>query len=281
MHPDPAIASSSFDLRLDDLMERKRALSRGLLLPPESDDDVEDLLSNVLDGRPDEGPADAEAIAAEPGAPDPTPEATESGVKEDHLAATSEALSPGPPAARPILTLRPTPIEAAERRANEIRRVEFEQYGTRNWAIFDQYIDGASISRLEIQDPYCCADDAARGRLVNFVKRFEEKADKLARVEVLAFDADSIETRQPESTRDQREQLERRWQTGLSEVDLKLTQRSRRAKGDLHDRFVRAHLASGDTIIWDLGRGIDGVMNAKWSCVVNAFHQPASSPYVR
>jgi hypothetical protein len=277
MHPDPAIASSSFDLRLDDLMERKRALSRGLLLPPEGDDDVEGLLSDVLDGRP----AEIEATVAEPPASDTNTEAAESGISEDHLAAKSEARPPELPAARPILKLRPTPVEAAERRADDIRRVEFEQYGTRDWAIFDQYIDGASIARLEIQDPYCCADEAARGRLVNFVKRFEERADKLARVEVLAFDADSIETRQPESTRDQREQLERRWQAGLGEVDLRLTQRSRRAKGDLHDRFVRAHLASGDTIIWDLGRGIDGVMNAKWSCVVNAFHQTASRPTPR
>lgn len=281
MHPDPSIASSSFDLRLDDLMERKRALSRGLLLPPESDDDVEGLLSDVLDGRPDEVPAEIEVSAAQPAAPDPDTGTADSDSVEEHLAAAGDGAASNWHAARPILKLRPTPVEAAEQRADEIRRVEFEQYGTRDWAIFDQYIDGASIARLDIQDPYCCADEAARGRLVNFVKRFEERAGKLARVEVLAFDAESIDTRQPESTRDQRDQLERRWQAGLGEVDLRLTQRSRRAKGDLHDRFVRAHLASGDTIIWDLGRGIDGVMNAKWSCVVNAFHQKAAARPIR
>src|SRR3546814_3667654 len=32
-------------------MERKRSLSRGLLMPPESERDVEDLLADVLDGK--------------------------------------------------------------------------------------------------------------------------------------------------------------------------------------------------------------------------------------
>src|SRR3546814_16217871 len=32
-------------------MDRKRSLSRGLLMPPESERDVEDLLADVLDGK--------------------------------------------------------------------------------------------------------------------------------------------------------------------------------------------------------------------------------------
>src|SRR3546814_19276226 len=51
IHPDEAIGPSSFDQRLDALMERKRSLSRGLLMPPESERDVEDLLADVLDGK--------------------------------------------------------------------------------------------------------------------------------------------------------------------------------------------------------------------------------------
>lgn len=61
VHPDEAIGPSSFDRRLDALMERKRALSRGLLVPSESDSDIEELLSDVLDGRPDDLP-DAEGF---------------------------------------------------------------------------------------------------------------------------------------------------------------------------------------------------------------------------
>src|SRR3546814_8480013 len=64
VHPDEAIGPSSFDQRLDALMERKRSLSRGLLMPPESDRDVEDLLSAVLDGRSAENLDRSSAYAA-------------------------------------------------------------------------------------------------------------------------------------------------------------------------------------------------------------------------
>lgn len=63
----------------------------------------------------------------------------------------------------------------------------------------------------------------------------------------------------------------------LASLALHLAQKSRRSGGDLHDRFVRAKLENGDTVIWDLGRGIDGVMNARWSCVVNAFYEGSIS----
>ncbi|HEY0085119.1 MAG TPA: DEAD/DEAH box helicase [Allosphingosinicella sp.] len=275
-HPDAAIGPSSFDRRLDDLMERKRALSRGLLVPPESESDVEDLLADVLDG----GRQSASAPEAEPTI---QAHAESSGVVPLARAALREltgeaAKSPPPEPAssatpRPVLSLRETPVEAGERRATTVRRVEFAQGGTRDWTIFDQYLDGAVIVRLEVQDPYCCAGDDARGRLVGFLKRFAEKAARLDRVEILTFDAESVATRQVETTRAQREELERRWKARLGNIDLRLTQRSKRAGGDLHDRFVRAHLAGGESVVWDIGRGIDGIMSARWSCVVNAFHE--------
>lgn len=59
-------------------------------------------------------------------------------------------------------------------------------------------------------------------------------------------------------------------------VELRPAHRSKRARGDLHDRFVRAHFADVDTVVWDIGCGIQGVVSAKWSCVVNAFHETAA-----
>jgi hypothetical protein len=150
--------------------------------------------------------------------------------------------------------------------------VVFEQYGPRDWAIFEQYARDAAIARLEVQDPYCCADEQARGRLVNFIGRFQQLASEIAAVHIVAFDADSVQTKDVESTSDQRKDLEQRWNRLLSSVPLHLSQKSRRSVGDLHDRYVKARLGNGDTVIWDLGRGIDGVMNARWSCVVNAFY---------
>ena len=336
VHPDEAIGPSSFDERLDALMERKRSLSRGLLMPPESDRDVEDLLSDVLDGRPAEDRDRSSAYAAagqvdkdiqdtdysasirqaEPPAPpvaepeieEPTGDeesARSRGPASDNTAssanrdpAAEHAAEPGLEEAartqphsdlgetassnaesknrRPILSVR-TPVEAAEARVPFVQRVVFEQYGQRDWTIFEQYARDARIERLEIQDPYCCADEQARGRLINFIGRFEQLASEIAAVQIVTFDADSVQTRDPESTRDQRQDLEDRWNRMLASVPLHLAQKSRRSGGDLHDRFVRAKLENGDTVIWDLGRGIDGVMNARWSCVVNAFYEGSIS----
>ena len=336
VHPDEAIGPSSFDQRLDALMERKRSLSRGLLMPPESDRDVEDLLSDVLDGRPTENRDRSSAYAAagqvdkdvqdtdysasirqaeppsspvaqpeieeptgdeesarsrEPASdnttnsanPDPAPEhAAEA--RLEGAARTQPHSEPGEAASsnaesknrRPILSVR-TPVEAAEARVPFVQRVVFEQYGQRDWTIFEQYARDARIERLEIQDPYCCADEQARGRLINFIGRFEQLASEIAAVQIVTFDADSVQTRDPESTRDQRQDLEDRWNRMLASVPLHLAQKSRRSGGDLHDRFVRAKLENGNTVIWDLGRGIDGVMNTRWSCVVNAFYEGSIS----
>lgn len=311
IHPDEDIGPSSFDQRLDALMERKRSLSRGLLMPPESESDVEDLLADVLDGKR-QGPTASYAKPAEPAADfsqkqtatttkERSPSGSEPGL--DTLASSAqeaepsgeqdvEASSPSeagdknfdrvaepaestPAPRRPILTVR-TPVEAAEARATYVQRVVFEQYGQRDWTIFEQYVRDAKIALLEIQDPYCCADGAARGRLVNFISRLAQLASHIAAVQLVTFDADSIQTREPEGTHDQRRDLEERWSRMLASVPLHLAQKSRRSTGDLHDRFVKARLADGDAIIWDLGRGIDGIMNARWSCVVNAFYDKAS-----
>src|SRR3546814_17958049 len=85
----------------------------------------------------------------------------------------------------------------------------FEQHGPRDWTIFEQYARDANIALLEIQDPYCCADGQARGRLVNFISRFGQLASQIADVHVVAFDADSVQTREPESTNDQRREIGR------------------------------------------------------------------------
>ena len=332
IHPDEAIGPSSFDQRLDALMERKRSLSRGLLMPPESEDDVEDLLSDVLDGRraetkelaantaetnaseealapaksadmrahssaasePSPGdielPAESSELPAPTSAADrtaakrtrttkgePVQEEPGTGSEKESTAASGfrgvdeEVAASTGSARRPILSVR-TPVEAAEARLSYVQRVVFEQYGQRDWAIFEQYTRDAAIARLEIQDPYCCADEQARGRLVNFISRFERLASEIAAVHIVTFDADSVQTRDPESSSDQRKDLEERWNRMLASVPLHLAQKSRRSVGDLHDRFVKAQFGNGDTVIWDLGRGIDGVMNARWACVVNAFY---------
>jgi hypothetical protein len=44
----PAYGDSSFDIRLDALLENKRRLSRDMLLPPVEDGDVETLFGQTI-----------------------------------------------------------------------------------------------------------------------------------------------------------------------------------------------------------------------------------------
>lgn len=293
VHPDAMIGPSSFDVRLNRLMERKRDLSRGLLVPPESDADIDEMLSAVLDGdspQPNkEVPSDSVASEERPEAVSEQvvgPEEEPSPQAEVHQEPEARDIGAEPverttPAARPILNIAPndggqakSPMEAAEARAPEIRRVVFEVGGLRDWAIFTQHIENAAILSLRIIDPYCCANEGSRRRLVDFVVRFAKASDGVASISVVSFDADSLKDCW-ESDDDQRRDLAARVKAKLPEVDFRHIQKSRRHADDLHDRSVTAKLDGGDQVIWDLGRGIDGVMTAKHACTVNAYREPA------
>lgn len=278
-HPDPAVGPFSFDHRLDALMERKRALSRGLLMPPESEGDLDDLLGSVLDGEgePSSAPAlhaDVEVVSPAPNLEEAPPRNADG--QRDKRATDAEEDDRGHlDQARPILRMPVTPVASAEARTPEIRRVVFEQGGLRDWTIFEQHVRGASVLRMEVHDPYCCADDGARGRLVDFIARFQALAARIDSVDVVAFDADSLDARYPESNQTQRDGLERRCRSKLGDLLVRFQPRSRRARGDFHDRHVRIELEKGGLITWDLGRGIDGVMSARHGCVVNAYSEDA------
>ncbi len=48
IHPDPSISECSFDLKLHALLERKRTISRDVLIPPEGADDVDNLFGDIF-----------------------------------------------------------------------------------------------------------------------------------------------------------------------------------------------------------------------------------------
>lgn len=267
VHPDEAIGTSSFDVRLNSLMERKRALSRGLLVPPESGSDVDVMLSAVLDGE--------ERTPSDP----PVEGAGESSRRQSQEVDDDSNVLDDPPSERPTLSLRtsslpvsPTPVDAAETRAEEIRRVVFEVGGLRDWTIFHQHLENEIIDDLRIVDPYCCAHERARRHLVDFITRFTKVADGVHSVHVVSFDAASIENY--ESDEHQRRDLEARFLRKLPNIPFRHVQKSRRSSGDLHDRSVKARLRSGETVVWDLGRGIEGLMTANHACTVNALRMP-------
>jgi hypothetical protein len=292
VHPDAMIGPSSFDVRLNRLMERKRELSRGLLVPPESGADIDEMLSAVLDGatdpRPDEsepsvdvGEPDMEGVASSgdpghPALPDP-----ESGTKSGGGAPIAQYDGDNK-ALRPVLSVRDhsdhpslSPIEAAEARVPEIRRVVFEVGGLRDWSIFTQYIKSKAISSMQIIDPYCCANEGSRRRLADFVARFASEAGGISSVHIVSFHANVFEDNR-ETGDEQRRDLATRLANKVPSATFRYVQKSRRSAEDIHDRSVSVVLENGDTIIWDLGRGIDGVMTAKYACTVNAYRQPTA-----
>jgi superfamily II DNA or RNA helicase len=247
IHPDARIGPSSFDKNLDELMTRKRALSSGLLMPPETGADLEDLLGGVLSDAPGEVDADVEEAK---------------GVPEDY-----NSLRPTF-SKRPVLSPVVSDVPRPQRRF--VGRVHYEEQKLRDWTIFQQYLQDKLVERLRIEDPYCLSDRRSRTDVVEFVAKLEKFARRITTVHVIAFDADSVESRFPENSRQQREDLEQQWDAKPCLAKLSTTQRSRRAAGDFHDRSVTAILETGDQVVWDLGRGIKGIMDQRRSCIVNA-----------
>lgn len=147
IHPEPALGKSSFDLRLDALMERKRALTRDLFLPPEATDaDLTGLFEDVSLSRSLD-PSEVDSQATEPSAGIVGDEP----VKFTSPATTHQAA----PASRPILTL-PTVLEKTGARVWVC--------GPREARPTDEILAlfrGKIIRRATISDPYALASEPA------------------------------------------------------------------------------------------------------------------------
>lgn len=260
LHPDPAIGPTSFDLKLDALMTRKRELSRGLLIPGEDEADTTTLFESVLGGHDEHGQAadvppslDTEAQAED--APEPTPAAP----LADTVPPKRPTLSVALPERSP-----PAPLAAPS-------RYVFEPHEPRDFAIFLAPIANDHIIELVVKDPYACARSHNRQHLIEFMKRLAGAARRIDAVICQSLDADSVDNRQ-ETDADQRNDLERRWQESFaSGPSLRHIQISKRINRNFHAREVTARLASGRVILWDLDNGIDGVMRSDRRCVVACF----------
>jgi len=142
VHPDPLIEQSSFDLRLNTLIERKRNLTRDLFSPPEAtESDLADLLREVAN----EGPLANEAAVA---TPDPAPNVQSSEVTSDQPRVTLSA---------PVYTpqAKVWPVRSGQTRPIEEILAPFAS---------------RVITRVEISDPYALVDEAARAAQADFVK---------------------------------------------------------------------------------------------------------------
>ncbi len=291
VHPDPSLAPTSFDLKLDALMTRKRELSRGLLIPGEDEGDTSTLFDDVLGGEdrapesdPQAAPAIVETAQVETEPPAESSTATPTSVTaEASFAAPVEPVPVSPPAPPPRASAasdtappkRPTltagPIAAPAERPAAPGRYVFEPNKVRDFAIFLRPVAGDHVVDLLIKDPYACARHHNRQHLVDFLKRMASAARRIDAVTCHTFDADSVEN-WDESDADQRADLEKRWQASFAgSPTLRLVQISKRINRTFHAREITARMASGRTILWDLDNGIDGVMRSDRRCVVGCF----------
>ncbi|WP_404712165.1 DEAD/DEAH box helicase [Sphingomonas sp. MMS24-J13] len=277
IHPDPILGPTSFDLKLDALMTRKRALSRGLLIPGEDEADTSALFEEVLGGsesdagseNSDFSAASGKAVLAVSPAPG-TPLAIRVQTTPAQPTRTSEPTSDTVPPTRPVLSAVQTAAPPAVVTAG---RYVFEPNKVRDFAIFLTPIAGEHIVELLIKDPYACARSHNRQHVVDFAKRLIGAARRIDAVIFHTLDADSVENL-AESDLQQQADLERRWRASFpSAPTLRHVQISKRINRNFHAREMFARFASGRTILWDLDNGIDGVMRTDRRCVVGCFPQ--------
>lgn len=250
VHPDPQVADTSFDLRVDALMEAKRSLSRGLLAPGDDDGDIATLFGTVVNERAAEEPIAAAVPApVPPVVPAPAP-----------TARTRLGLRARPaPVAAPV---PPPPVTWS-------RRVVYEPGRLRDFTIFERPLAGRRVRSIAIRDPYACSSGETRQWIVELVHRMVGAARAVDHVAVTTRDADSIQSYRPETTDEQRSDLLRRWTLRFGATP-RLTHQalSRREKREFHDRGIRAEMEDGSELTWDLGRGVEGVMNLRRECSV-------------
>lgn len=253
VHPSPELAETSFDLKLHALMERKRTLSRGLFAPGEDESDADALFDAIVtDSAPAPPPEAAPDVAkVETSAPEPT------GLRA-RLTLKPKAIPPAPAAAAP--PPRPAPTWPS--------RVVFDPDKPRDLTIFTAPLAGDPPVEVHIIDPYAAAGHRARAATADFVAMLVGNAPPPMRTTLTTYDGESLE-RPPETSVEQYDQMQSRWRQRFGTTPLAHRQRSKWQAADLHDREVRVLTRSGRTLVWDLGRGIDGVMGTKFGCRVN------------
>tara|TARA_R110000772_G_scaffold268734_1_gene398390 strand:+ start:9848 stop:13621 length:3774 start_codon:yes stop_codon:yes gene_type:complete len=298
VHPDPDLAPSSFDLRLNALIERKRKLTRDLFFPPDaSDGELGDLFREVSLERqinqetveePITSNVDTDRAAAESteaaGAP-PKAEHHRTGERtrvpsekssENEVAAANEqsAEETEKDASRPVLSL---PKAVADAQIKLWRRGPGEPRPTGEiLALFA----GRHITQVTIRDPYALASYSARNSQIQFLGALRDSAGTLESVLIEYA---------PEAEGDIDDGASRRefgsgYATffGASPPRLVLSRRSKRSRADdFHDRFIEVDVRHAGGAIkrheLTIGRGVEALYNDRRQCTVT-YAPPGSAP---
>lgn len=257
VHPDPALSQSSFDLRLDNLMERKRALTRDLFLPPEANDaDLVGLFDDVSLSRP---------IAASDTLVDASPASAGISEPAPTEAATPSAEPPGPEPRR-VLSL---PAIAERSGARVWVRGPREPRPTDEiLALFR----GKVIHRATISDPYALVSPSARAAQIKFASDLAEVATLKSIVVEYAPEAGD----DPDDSRARRDigAMFATCAAAKKGATFAALRRPRRGGADdFHDRQVALEIvhAGGAVRLHTLliGRGLTALYEDRWQCSVS------------
>ena len=272
-HPDPDIRPSSFDLRLDALIDRKRSLTRDLFLPPEPNDkELGDFFREVSLGSETEAAQQVDAGSLVPPITS-VPEMPELGEKPTSVSQAQECFQreasndqvSTEQDQRPILSLPKGEVFSG------IRHWRRSPGQPRPTPDIVRLFEGKKIVLVAIRDPYALAHNRSREAQVQFLKNLSSACQSL--------DAVTIEYA-PDIDGDLEDGALRRSFTteflGAFQKNtprLALNRRPRRVRGDdFHDRFVELDVRSGNGTIQrheiTIGRGVEALYNSRLQCTV-------------
>lgn len=246
----PAVAQNSFDLRVDELRQRQRQQGQ-------SPFNIEAELAALFDLVVSEAAEIIDASSAPAQLAEPPPPPAPTGIRK-----ILGLVRPRQPAPTPALPASP-PAPAWP------KRIVYEEGGLRDRTIFTGPIASDPVKELAIVDPYGAAGDRGRRMIADFAKMLIGDGRGVEPVRLVAFDAESVELQRNETSDIQFEHMLECWEkTFIGGPPLQFLQVSKRGNRKLHDREVRVTTRSGRTLIWDIGRGIAGVMTAHYQCTV-------------
>lgn len=237
-------------------MERKRTLSRGLLAPAEDEGDTDALFDAVV----------VEQTPVANTVPLETPLVFPNVGNPPSLDQPPAKLGP-----RAVLHARmpASPIQVPPAISNWPTRIVYEEGGLRDLTIFKAPLEGDAVESLVIIDPYATAGERNRRMVVDFAKLIIGDGVGCGAAHLVSFDAESARGIDYEDSNQRYDDMLRRWSARFPGAPLRFDQVSKQGNRSLHGREIRAKTRSGRTVVWDLGHGIDGVMTARYRCVVN------------
>jgi superfamily II DNA or RNA helicase len=262
VHPDTSLRETSFDLKLNALLERKRTLSEDLLLAPDfGEADILELFNGVTTSAASVNVAQVRVPPAVE-APPPTGKVGSPAPREEPKTATT--------ATRPVLTVKspPAAVSAPGAASESLWRWAFAPGQSRSAASVLARLAGADIASIELQDPYCMVRDN-RVHLATFLRDVIALAGNVARIEVRAWSPESWKIRKQSLTPESEGAAKFDFHQKLPEERRKGARLAwdlivRKQVGDFHDRFIRfSVMEQGRSVTYqlDLSGGVDRFMD--------------------